>query len=128
MTLLSEDDILYFAERGKTRAERLVLRLPKDGTLIFNGTRYFPKDGVVRIPKGALFLGENTVAVRYDNRTVTAEGLFYDGDSISPQGLPVEPLLFAAQKKITALEERTLLLEQRLCALEASITRKRLFS
>ena len=128
MTYLLEDGLLYFSERTRVRADRISLRLPIDGVLLLNGTRYYPKNGVVRLSPHALREGENTLALRAENRTLPAEGLLFDGEFLTPAGLPQEALLLHAMKRISALEERVRFLEERNRLADERLASRRLFA
>ena len=93
MTLLFDGQNAFFKERGKTFGKSLVIHLPKEHALFFNGICYFPQENAVHLPSHAVRKGENHLALRAGNRIFPTESLLFDGEAFSPVGLSAEALL-----------------------------------
>ena len=128
MTLLFDGQNAFFSERTPIRIKSLVIHLPKDASLFFNGICYFPTEETVHLPPCAVREGENHLALRINNRIFPTEGLYSDGESISPMGVRAEQLLLRQNERIAALEKALLLLEGRTAGLEKKATARMLFS
>ena len=128
MTILFDGQNAFFAERGKTHAKSLVIHVPRNGALFFNGVCYFPESGRVHVPPEVLRRGENRLSLRMGNRIFPTEGSLYDGEGFSPLGLKAEPLLLRQNERISSLEKDLALLEERVARLEEKSTARMLFS
>ena len=128
MTLLFDGQNAFFSERGKTFAKSLIIHLPKGCALFFNGICYFPEKETVHLPKEALRVGENRLALRAGNRIFPTESLQFDGESFTPAGLSTEALLLRQNELLSSLEERIAVLCDRVAYLEQKATVRTLFS
>ncbi len=128
MTLLFDGQNAFFAERGKTFAKSLIIHLPRGSTLFFNGTCYFPEAETVHLPKGALRVGENRLALRTGNRIFPTESLHFDGESFTPTGLSAEALLLRQNELLSSLGEQLAHLSERVERLEQKSAARTLFS
>ncbi|MBE6655973.1 MAG: hypothetical protein E7609_03750 [Ruminococcaceae bacterium] len=128
MTLLFDGQNAFFAERGKSFVKSLIIHLPKDGALFFNGICYFPEAESVHLPKEALRIGDNRLALRIGNRIFPTESLRFDGECFTPTGLSAEALLLRQNELLSSLEERLAHLSDRVAHLEQQSTARTLFS
>ena len=128
MTLLSDGKNAFFAERGRTFFQSLIIHLPENCALFFNDICYLPKNGAIYLPLTAIRQGENSVALRKENRILPTENLYFDGEAISPVGLSTEALLLRQNERMTALEDTLILLSCRIGHLEERCAAKLLFS
>lgn len=128
MTLLSDGKNAFFAERGKTFSRAIIIHLPENCALFFNDVCYLPKNGAVQLPLTALRRGRNSLALRKENRILSTEDLFFDGEAISPMGLSTEALLVRQNERLTSLENALSLLTCRVEHLEEKCAAKLLFS
>lgn len=115
MTLLFDGQNAFFKERGKTVSKGLIIHLPKEHSLFFNGICYFPEESTVYLPPHAIRTGENRLALRMGNRIFPTESLLFDGDAISPMGLSTEALLLRQNEQLSLLADK---LTQLLCRVE----------
>ena len=128
MTLLFDGQNAFFKERGKTFAKSLIIHLPKEHSLFFNGICYFPQEETVHLPTDATRKGENTLSLRMGNRIYPTEGLHFDGEAFSPAGLSTESLLLRQNEQLSSLAEKLSKLSSRLELLEQKATAHTLFS
>ena len=128
MTLLFDGENAFFSERERILCKSLVIHLPKNSALFFNGICHFPTDETVHLPPTAVRRGENRLALRIENRIYPSEGLFYDGEGFSPMGLAAEPLLLRQNERISSLEGSLAKLEARIAGIEKKTASRMLFS
>ena len=128
MTLLSDGKNAFFAERGKTFAQNLIIHLPEGSVLFFNDICYFPQNGAVYLPAHAIRVGKNSLALRTENRILLTEDLMFDGEVFIPAGISAETLLLRQNERIAALEEKLSYFIHRLERVEHSNTIRMLFS
>lgn len=128
MTLLFDGQNAFFKERGKTFAKSLIIHLPKEHTLFFNGICYFPEENTVHLPSHAIRKGENRLALRAGNRIFPTESLLFDGEAFSPVGLSAEALLLRQNEQISSLTDKLAALTCRVERLEQRAAARMLFS
>ena len=128
MTLLFDGKNAFFSERERSFASGLVIHIPRNAALFFNGVCYFPAGDTVHLPASAVRRGENRLALRIENRIYPSEGLFYDGEGFFPMGIAAEPLLLRQNERIASLEESLSSLEERLAGIEKRTAARMLFS
>ena len=128
MTLLFDGQSAFFKERGKTFAKSLVIHLPDEHALFFNGICYFPQNGAVHLPFHAVRKGENHLALRMNNRIFPTENLLFDGAAFAPAGLPTEQMLLRQTEELASVKDTLASLGKRLERLEAKAVARTLFS
>lgn len=128
MTLLFDGQNAFFKERGKTHAKSLIIHIPAEHALFFNGECYFPQEGAVHLPFHAIRKGENHLALRMNNRIFPTEGLLFDGNDFAPAGLSADLLLLRQNEQLASLAERLSQLSRRLEQLEQKSIARTLFS
>ena len=128
MTLLFDGAHAFFKEREKTFAKSLVIHLPREHALFFNGTCYFPQNDAVHLPTHAIRKGENHLALREGNRIFPTEGVLFDGEGFSPAGLSEEAILLRQNEQLASLADKLSALSSRLERLEQKATARTLFS
>lgn len=128
MTLLFDGQNAFFKERGRTLGKSLIIHLPEEHSLFFNGICYFPQGGTVHLPCHAVKRGENSLALRMNNRIFPTENLLFDGEAFTPAGLSTEAVLLRQNEQLAALKESLSLLACRLERLEQRAQARTLFS
>ena len=128
MTLLFDGQNAFFKERGKTFGKSLVIHLPKEHALFFNGICYFPQENAVHLPSHAVRKGENHLALRAGTRIFPTESLLFDGEAFSPVGLSAEALLLRQNEQISSLTDKLSALTCRIERLEQRAAARMLFS
>ena len=128
MTLLFDGERAFFEERTARAAEGLSLSLPADSSLLCNGVRLSPASDSLHIPRAALYPGENTLTLKKDEHLYPCEGLIYDGETVTPCGMPTEAIIATQCKKIASLASKVDALSARLAVCESKLSAGLLFS
>lgn len=127
MTLYFDGEVAFFAERTPVPAHALTVSLPKDATLFVGGVRTEAREGAARVPRALLTQGENALSLAVGERLYPVEHLYFDGETVTPAGLPAEALLLSAHKRTVALWEAVEALRGRVETLERAQTAHTLF-
>lgn len=128
MTLLYDGKNAFFSERERTSVKSLIIHLPRNASLFVNGVCYFPTEMAVHLPPHAIRKGENILALRIDNRIYPTEGLYGDGECVSPMGLFTESLLLRQCERLASLEDKLSRMDERVARLEKKTEARMLFS
>ena len=127
MTLYFDGSTAFFAERTSLPAHALTVALPEGATLFVGGVRLKTAEGRAHLPKALLTMGENVLALAVGERLYPVEPLYFDGETVTPAGLPTEALLLTGHKRALALEKTVEALRLRIEALERAQTAHTLF-
>lgn len=127
MKVLFDGKNAFFAERGGTHIEKLILHLPRGAALLCNGIGFYADGGAIHLPKSALREGENRLHLRFANRLFPCESLTVADGKATPTGLPRDEILLSLLEKSERESARLEALLQRVESIEQKTTAKMLF-